>query len=43
MNNGTIVKLGLKTLRWLIKIQTSDAGSFRPVGSSADGIQGLAR
>ena len=42
MNNGTIVKLGLKTLRWLIKIQTSDAGSFRPVGSTADGIQGLA-
>ena len=34
MNNGTMLELGLKTLRWLIKIQTSDAGSFRPVGSN---------
>src|ERR1039457_5399263 len=33
MNNGTMLELGLKTLRWLIKIQTSDAGSFRPIGS----------
>jgi hypothetical protein len=29
-----MLELGLKTLRWLIKIQTSDAGSFRPVGSN---------
>jgi glycosyltransferase involved in cell wall biosynthesis len=34
LNNGTMLELGLKTLRWLIKIQTSDAGSFRPVGSN---------
>ena len=34
MNNATMLELGLKTLRWLIKIQTSDAGSFRPVGSN---------
>jgi glycosyltransferase involved in cell wall biosynthesis len=34
MNNGTMLELGLKTLRWLIKIQTSDAGSFRPIGSN---------
>jgi hypothetical protein len=34
MNNETMVELGLKTLRWLIKIQTSDAGSFRPIGSN---------
>ena len=34
MNNATMLELGLKTLRWLIKIQTSDAGSFRPIGSN---------
>jgi hypothetical protein len=34
LNNATMLELGLKTLRWLVKIQTSDAGSFRPVGSN---------
>ena len=34
LNNGTMLKLGLKTLRWLTKLQTSDAGSFRPIGSN---------
>jgi hypothetical protein len=34
MNNGATLELGLKTLRWLIKIQTSEAGSFRPIGSN---------
>jgi glycosyltransferase involved in cell wall biosynthesis len=34
LNNTVMLELGLKTLRWLIKIQTSDAGSFRPVGSN---------
>jgi hypothetical protein len=34
LNNDAMLNLGLKTLRWLIKIQTSDAGSFRPVGSN---------
>jgi hypothetical protein len=34
MNNDTMLEIGLKTLRWLAKIQTSDAGSFRPVGSN---------
>ena len=34
LKNGTMLDLGLKTLRWLTKIQTSDAGSFRPVGSN---------
>jgi glycosyltransferase involved in cell wall biosynthesis len=34
LNSGPMLELGLKTLRWLIKIQTSDAGSFRPVGSN---------
>ena len=34
LNNAAMLELGLKTLRWLIKIQTSDAGSFRPIGSN---------
>ena len=34
MNNPAMLELGLKTLRWLVKIQTSDAGAFRPVGSN---------
>ena len=34
MNDDAMVQLGLKTLRWLVKIQTSEAGSFRPVGSN---------
>jgi glycosyltransferase involved in cell wall biosynthesis len=34
LNNSTMLELGLKTLRWLTKIQTSEAGSFRPVGSN---------
>lgn len=34
MNNPAMLELGLKTLRWLVKIQTSEAGSFRPIGSN---------
>jgi glycosyltransferase involved in cell wall biosynthesis len=34
LNNGTMLELGLNSLRWLTKIQTSDAGSFRPIGSN---------
>ncbi|HAV63059.1 MAG TPA: glycosyl transferase family 1 [Verrucomicrobiales bacterium] len=34
MNDEAMVDLGLKTLRWLVGIQTSEAGSFRPVGSN---------
>ncbi len=34
LNNKSMLELGLKTLRWLTKIQTSEAGSFRPVGSN---------
>jgi hypothetical protein len=29
-----MLETGLKALRWLIKIQTSPAGAFRPVGSN---------
>ena len=32
--NGAMLELGLKTLRWLTRLQTSDAGSFRPIGSN---------
>lgn len=34
MNDKAMLDLGLKSLRWLIKVQTSEAGSFRPVGSN---------
>ncbi|MBU6409507.1 MAG: glycosyl transferase family 1, partial [Verrucomicrobia bacterium] len=34
LGNGAMLELGLKTLRWLIKIQTSEAGAFRPIGSN---------
>jgi glycosyltransferase involved in cell wall biosynthesis len=34
LNSRPALELGLKTLHWLTKIQTSDAGSFRPVGSN---------
>lgn len=34
MNNAAMLELGLKTLRWLGRVQTSDAGSFRPIGSN---------
>ncbi|MHC1768813.1 MAG: hypothetical protein AB9869_31785 [Verrucomicrobiia bacterium] len=34
MNNPAMLELDLKSLRWLIKIQTSEAGAFRPIGSN---------
>ncbi len=34
MDKSSILELGLKTLRWLIKLQTSENGSFRPIGSN---------
>ena len=43
MNNPTMVELGLKTLRWLVKVQTSEAGSFRPVGSNGFYARGKVR
>ncbi|HSH16084.1 MAG TPA: glycosyl transferase family 1, partial [Verrucomicrobiae bacterium] len=33
-NNPEILEAGLKALRWLVKLQTSAAGSFRPIGSN---------
>lgn len=29
-----MLETGLKSLRWLVKHQTSDTGSFRPIGSN---------
>jgi glycosyltransferase involved in cell wall biosynthesis len=34
MNNQPMIDLGLKTLRWLVKVQTSTAGALQPVGSN---------
>jgi len=34
MNNAAMLETGLKALRWLVTVQTSDAGSFRPIGSN---------
>ena len=34
LNNAPMLELGLKTLRWLVKMQTSRAGAFRPIGSN---------
>jgi hypothetical protein len=34
MVNKEILDLGIKTLKWLISLQTSDSGLFRPVGSN---------
>src|ERR1041385_4339328 len=34
LNNAPMLELGLKTLRWLIKIQTSETEAFRPIGSN---------
>jgi glycosyltransferase involved in cell wall biosynthesis len=34
MGDAPVLELGLKTLRWLVRVQTSPAGSFRPIGSN---------
>jgi hypothetical protein len=43
MNNRAMLELGLKTLRWLVKIQTSEAGAFRPIGSNGFFSRGKVR
>jgi glycosyltransferase involved in cell wall biosynthesis len=43
LNNKTMLDLGLKTLHWLTKIQTSDTGSFRPIGSNGFFARGKER
>jgi glycosyltransferase involved in cell wall biosynthesis len=34
MNHAAVLETGLKTLRWLVRLQTSEAESFRPIGSN---------
>jgi glycosyltransferase involved in cell wall biosynthesis len=34
MNQPAMLETGLRTLRWLVGVQTSEAGSFRPIGSN---------
>jgi glycosyltransferase involved in cell wall biosynthesis len=34
MKDTLMLETGLKALRWLVKVQTSATGSFRPIGSS---------
>lgn len=33
MPNEEALKIGLRSLRWLIEVQTAEAGHFRPIGS----------
>jgi hypothetical protein len=34
MENQEILEMGIKTLKWLVEIQTTDSGLFRPIGSN---------
>jgi glycosyltransferase involved in cell wall biosynthesis len=34
MNAASMLQTGLQALRWLVKIQTSPSGAFRPIGSN---------
>ena len=34
LNHHVMQETGLKALRWLVRLQTSEAGSFRPIGSN---------
>jgi hypothetical protein len=34
MNAAPMLETGLRALRWLVKVQTTAAGSFRPIGSN---------
>jgi len=34
MNDRKMLEVGLRSLRWLTKVQASEAGSFRPIGSN---------
>jgi hypothetical protein len=43
MSDSAMLDVGLKTLRWLVQIQTSDAGSFQPIGSNGFYPRGKAR
>jgi glycosyltransferase involved in cell wall biosynthesis len=38
-NTRSYVRAGLRSLRWLTRLQTSSAGSFRPIGSQSFGAK----
>lgn len=38
--NEKTLAIGLKTLKWLLKIQTSEQGNFRPIGSNGFYLKG---
>jgi len=40
LSDDAMLELGLKSLRWLIQVQTSEAGSFRPIGSNGFYVRG---
>ena len=42
-SNTAMQELGLKTLRWLTQVQTTDAGAFRPIGSNGFYARGKER
>jgi glycosyltransferase involved in cell wall biosynthesis len=43
MNHREALELGLQTLRWLVRIQTSEKGFFQPIGSNGFYPRGGAR
>lgn len=43
MKNAEMQDIGLKSLRWLVSIQRTPAGCFRPIGSNGFCIRGGAR
>ena len=43
MQDSTVLETGLKTLRWLLNIQTSSNGSFQPIGVNGFYKKGHAR
>jgi glycosyltransferase involved in cell wall biosynthesis len=43
MNSAPALETGLKALRWLVQLQTSASGAFRPIGSNGFYRRGLER
>ena len=43
MGRDDVLALGLESLRWLVEIQTSEQGHFRPIGSNGFHVRGGAR
>jgi glycosyltransferase involved in cell wall biosynthesis len=43
MKDAKMLETGLKALRWLVKLQTSEAGSLRPIGSNGFYTRGKER